>query len=512
MCADTSNSVNNVNTNNSNSNSLSKLMDLFVDAYSSSIQFYLRLNRSFLDALFVPFMDAREEIVEIRKGRQEGANHDPLFIYKQEYEYYRKLEKIIMAKIREKFDGNIREEGFVRSLSEFIDSSSMLAKAAGYGYIYQNTSNFNSFWNNTIIEPIRDKAFRTPSHKIYSERKYSLFHYDGLGGRGGEEQQNQKQRQLNENNSSNNRKSEASTVITTPLLIIYAFINRHYILDLLPDSSIVRNLQRQGFDIFAADWGTPSTYDKELTIGHYVNNYLANAIDYIRTHTGSEKVSLLGYCWGGDLALMLAALHPEKIKNVVTLATPGDFSIDNNLLALWTRAINPDTLIDTFGNVPSAFINSAFLLRSPIDYLHKYPHFFFERIEPIDLESIIEFFATEMWLYDSPPVIGEIYRQFVEDCYQKNLLIKNQMKLSDRLGEDGEPVDLGKIKVPFLNVIASKDDLVAPESSKALNNVIGSSDKTLIEFNSGHVGACIGSRAHRELWPKVGSWLKERSL
>ena len=152
--------------------------------------------------------------------------------------------------------------------------------------------------------------------------------------------------------------------------------------------------------------GTPSAYDEKLTIGFYVNNYLADAIDHITKHTGSDKVSLFGYCWGGNLALMLAALHPNKIKNIITLATPGDFSIDNDLLSVWTRNINPDNNANTFGNIPGAFINSAFLLRSPIDYLHKYTHFSFERTKPLDIESIIEFFATEAWLYDSPPVIG----------------------------------------------------------------------------------------------------------
>jgi polyhydroxyalkanoate synthase len=49
-------------------------------------------------------------------------------------------------------------------------------------------------------------------------------------------------------------------------------------------------------------------------------------------------------------------------------------------------------------------------------------------------------------------------------------------------------IDLSKIKHPFLNVIATKDDLVAPESSRAINDVIGSTDKSIIEFNSGHVG------------------------
>jgi polyhydroxyalkanoate synthase len=67
-----------------------------------------------------------------------------------------------------------------------------------------------------------------------------------------------------------------------PLLIVYAFINRHYILDLVPEVSVVRNLLTQGFDIFATDWGTPSTYDKDLTIGHFVYSYMDKFVEFIR--------------------------------------------------------------------------------------------------------------------------------------------------------------------------------------------------------------------------------------
>ena len=63
-----------------------------------------------------------------------------------------------------------------------------------------------------------------------------------------------------------------------------------------------------------------------------------------------------------------------------------------------------------------------------------------------------------------------------------------------------------------LNIIAKRDDLVAPSSSKALNDALmESQDNDLIEFNSGHVGLMIGKKAHKELWPKVGDWLRERS-
>jgi class III poly(R)-hydroxyalkanoic acid synthase PhaC subunit len=388
------------------------------------------------------------------------------------------LEKIVRSRISSIFNLRFRDEDFVSTLSHTVASYSALAKSTGFGQVYQSSSIWWANWNNNFIEPIRDTFWRTPSHKIAELEKYSLFHYESAD------------------------MSPAKTSNTAPLLIVYAFINRHYILDLVPEVSVVRNLLKQGFDIYATDWGTPSVYDKDLTIGHFVNRYMDKSVDLIRETTKSDKVSLFGYCWGGDLVLMYAALHPEKVKNVITVATPGDFSADDTLLSLWTKNMNVEALLDVFGNAPSVLINGAFQLRNPVENIHKYPHFF---EQPHGLESTLEFLATETWLYDSPPVIGEIYREFVKYCYQENLFINNQMKV------DGNIVDLKSVKVPFLNVVAQKDDLVQPVSSAALNDAVGSKDKSVIEFPSGHVGLIIGQRAHKELWPKVGDWLKHRS-
>ena len=356
--------------------------------------------------------------------------------------------------------------------------------------MYKHLSNKISLWNNDFIEPIRDTLFRTPSEKICEIEKYSLFHYIRPHNAAAENGNN-----LNQNN--------------TPVLIIYAFINRHYILDLLPQVSVTRSLLNQGLDIFATDWGTPSVYDKSLTIGHFVNRYLDKSIDFIRKITKSDKVSLLGYCWGGDLALMYAAIHPEKVKNLITIATPGDFDLDDSLLSVWTKAIKENYLLNAFGNLPGTILNAAFILRNPIEYSHKYFHFF-ER--PRNIEEVTEFFATETWLYDSPPIIGEIYREFSEYCYKQNLLIKGKMRIEKVNDENDTNINLKNIDMPFLNIVAKRDDLVAPNSSKALNDALTEShDKDLIEFNSGHVGLMIGKNAHIELWPKVGDWLKKRS-
>jgi polyhydroxyalkanoate synthase subunit PhaC len=415
--------------------------------------------------------------------------------YNRSWKGFAELDKILRSRFQKIFDEKFREERFVNSLSDTVASYSELAKITGLGKMYQGIYNRTAEWNNDFVEPIRDTLYRTPSQKICELEKYSLFRYN------------------RPKSSTNAEKASIPITHAPPVLVIYAFINRHYILDLLPEVSVVRNLLNQGgLDIFATDWGTPSVYDKSLTIGHFVNRYIDKSVDFIRKITRSDKISLFGYCWGGDLALMYAALHPEKVKNLVTIATPGDFDLDDSLLSVWTRAMKEDHLLDAFGNVPGILLNAAFNLRRPIEYSHKYFHFF---EQPHDLESIAEFFATETWLYDSPPVIGEIYREFVEYCYKENLLIKNRMRIEgpSGYGKDSDVIiNLKNINIPFLNIVAQKDDLVAPNSSKALNDALTeSNDKSLIEFKSGHVGLMIGKNAHKELWPKVGEWIKNHS-
>lgn len=408
------------------------------------------------------------------------------------------LEKILRSRIRRTIDERFREKDFIGALSDTISDFSELSKVIGLGKLYQLLSNRSSVWNNDFIEPIRHTLFRTPSEKLCEIETYSLFHYiDAKSLR----------------STSNSIEKEGGSDINaknTPVLVVYAFINRHYILDLLPEVSVIASLLRHGLDIFATDWGTPSVYDKNLTIGHFVSKYMDKSVDYIRKITNSDKVSLLGYCWGGDLAVIYAALHPEKVRNLITIATPGDFELDDSLLAVWTKAMKENYLLDTFGNLPGIMLNAAFILRNPIEYSHKYFHFF---EQPRSLESIAEFFATETWLYDSPPIIGEIYREFIEGCYKQNLLIKNRMRIEDSNDNSDMLVNLKNINMSFLNIVAKKDDLVAPDSSKALNIALTESyDKKLIEHNSGHVGLMIGKNAHKELWPEVGDWLIKRSV
>ena len=61
------------------------------------------------------------------------------------------------------------------------------------------------------------------------------------------------------------------------------------------------------------------------------------------------------------------------------------------------------------------------------------------------------------------PVPGEVFRDFVKWLYQRNMLVKNQMRVGRRI------VNLKRITCPVLNLVAAQDDLVPPAQSEPFN-------------------------------------------
>ncbi|MBI5741824.1 MAG: class III poly(R)-hydroxyalkanoic acid synthase subunit PhaC [Nitrospirae bacterium] len=290
---------------------------------------------------------------------------------------------------------------------------------------------------------------------------------------------------------------------SVPVLITYALVNRYYMLDLQPDRSLIRNLQQLGLDLYIIDWDYPTKVDMYLSLDDYINGYLNDCVDFIRESTGHRKVNLMGICQGGTFSTVYSAIYPGKIKNLVTLVTPIDFAGNGGLLNLWARYFNADTLADTFKVIPGDFLNNGFLMMMPFTLnISKYK----EMLEFTDSrEKMMNFLRMEKWIFDSPGQTGECYRQFMKDFYQENKLIKGTLKIGDR------KVDLKNITMPLLNVYAKADHLVPPNSTKPLNELVGSKDKELYEFNGGHIGVFVGSRSQKELAPAIAQWLIKRA-
>ncbi len=282
------------------------------------------------------------------------------------------------------------------------------------------------------------------------------------------------------------------------LLLVPNIINRPYILDLNDDVSVVGAFLRRGLDVYTIDWGYPGPEQHGTGFTQYVR-YVEKSQELI----SSGPLSLLGYCTGGIISLISASRRPEKVKNLILLATPVDFSMRDDPRVGAVSLFDVENAFWRYGNIPGEFANLAGVcllgLYSP---LFAASHEFLREMFSIELYR--DFWRRIRWLADAQAIPAVACRQLVEDCYRRNLLILNRFKI------DGRRVDLGSLRCSLLNVLARYDHLVPVESASALGKVYRGSDYQEMVFPSSHVGLSVSRRAHEELWPAVCDWLGER--
>ena len=137
-------------------------------------------------------------------------------------------------------------------------------------------------WPKVAAQAQRVKKGATPSEIVFEEDRVKLLHYPGDG--------NIKYR--------------------TPLIFVFALVNRPYILDILPNKSVVANFVKAGFDTYLVDWGVATDADRHLALDDYINSYLRSIVKHVRRRSGTDKVSLLGYCMGGTMRRHVHRLAP----------------------------------------------------------------------------------------------------------------------------------------------------------------------------------------------------------
>jgi len=191
-----------------------------------------------------------------------------------------------------------------------------------------------------------------------------------------------------------------------PLLMIFAPINRFHIMDISQERSVVKRLLSEGLDVYLLDWGYPGWEDSSLSLTDYVN-YVRDAIEDIKDKTGKNKVSILGYCWGGIIALIYSALNNQNVRNLILMAVPVDFSKDNTILANWARVIDSDQIVDEFGHLDGQVLDIGFLMRNPPRYTFDKYLKLFKRYN--DKQFVDTFISVEKWLYDTPIIPGNLY-------------------------------------------------------------------------------------------------------
>ena len=286
------------------------------------------------------------------------------------------------------------------------------------------------------------------------------------------------------------------------VLICYALVNRPYMMDLQPDRSLIRGLLKLGVDVFLIDWGYPDGADRFLDLNDYVNDYLRRCVERVCTLRGETQVNLLGVCQGGVLSLCFTALHPERVRSLITMVTPVDFQTPQDLLSKWVQPVDVQALVAASGNVSGDWLNTAFVSLMPFRLLsQKYMALLDIAHDPAKLDN---FLRMEKWIFDSPDQPGALFEQFITCCYQQNQLIKGDLVIG------GQRVELRNITQPVFNIFGTQDHLVPPAASRCLKQYVGSQTYAELAFDAGHIGIYVSGKAQREIPSAITQWLRKQ--
>ncbi|MGV8118624.1 MAG: alpha/beta fold hydrolase [Candidatus Xenobiia bacterium LiM19] len=289
----------------------------------------------------------------------------------------------------------------------------------------------------------------------------------------------------------------------TPLLIVPSLILRYYIMDLLKGHSLIEHLVNSGIDTYLVDWGVPGDEHGELTFDYYIDTFLRRMVRKVARHAGSGTVNLLGQCLGGTMAAIFTSLYPEKVERLVCLTAPIDFK-DAGLLALWTRKdfLNVDKVVSAFGRViPADFIHSCFQFLDVKATIERYKKLY---NNVLDSNFLYYYRAMDTWLNDKIPFPGLVFKKFIKELYQGNLLARGKLTINERAA------DLGAITCPVQIIAAEMDHVFPVSAASALVELVnGPVDYRVV--SAGHVTLIALLPQREETFRHISSFLSGES-
>lgn len=306
---------------------------------------------------------------------------------------------------------------------------------------------------------------------------------------------------------------EATTwkVQKTPLLIMPAWINKYYILDLQEKNSLVNWLVQQGFTVFIVSWVNPDESHQDIGFEDYLTLGADTAASKVLEITGEESLHMVGYCLGGTLlASYLAWLRAKKLDRRVSSATylttmldfeeAGDLKIfiDKEQLAILEETLEERGYLE--GNEMAAIFNSL----RPQDLIWSFVinNYLLGR-KPMSFDLLY-------WNGDVTRMPAKMHLYYLREMYLNNALIKGELTMA------GEQIDLSRIRTPSY-ILATKEDHIAPWRSTYKATQTYQGPIRFVLSGSGHIAGVVNPPAKNkygwrglDYFPRnPNSWFKQ---
>jgi polyhydroxyalkanoate synthase len=240
-----------------------------------------------------------------------------------------------------------------------------------------------------------------------------------------------------------------------PLLYVPPLVNKYYLLDLQPKSSLIRWLVEQGHSVFVISWVNPGPELADKGLADYIRQGPIEALDAIEQATGEREVDMFGFCMGGTLlAIALAWLaakgEGDRVASATTIGTMFDFS----RLGQWASFTEPEQL----RAMERHLLHKGFLAAQDLQAL-------FSAVRANDLiwSSVVNHYLLDReappsdilhWFADGAHIPRAFLLEWAGDVLKQNKLAQGGLVL------DGVAIDLGAVRTPLL-AISLKDDHVS---------------------------------------------------
>jgi polyhydroxyalkanoate synthase len=270
-------------------------------------------------------------------------------------------------------------------------------------------------------------------------------------------------------------------------------LNKFYVLDLRPESSLIRWWVDRGFTVFVISWVNPDEETADRTFDDYLVDGPVAALEAIEKITGVREVNAVGYCLGGTLlacaSAFLEARGDRRIVSSTYLTTMLDFSQPGDLELFideeQLNALQYPTDAEVVSKGQGAALACCSLLRANDLVWSFFINSYLLGKGPFPLDILY-------WNGDFSNVPSRMHGFYLRHMYQQNLL-----REPGGITLAGQPIDLRAISSPAYFLSAVEDHL-APWKSTYGGARLLSGDVRFVLSGAGHVASVIDSSDHGE--------------
>ncbi len=289
-------------------------------------------------------------------------------------------------------------------------------------------------------------------------------------------------------------------VAAEPLLYVPPLVNKFYMIDLQPKSSLVKWLVDQGRTVFVISWINPDESHRDCGVEQYVLDGIVEAIGQARERSGADTVDLFSFCLGGTLvsgalAWLAAKGRADEVNTATLIGSMVDFA-DMRDWAAFVHEAHLDALeghLERQGFIDSTELQQLFAAVRSNDLIWSsvINHYLLDKAAPPS--------DLLYWFEDG----ARIPHAFLKS-YNRGLLANNALKEKTGFAVGGVDIDLAKVKTPIF-LIALKDDHVSAWSAVYDGGKLFGGPVTFVLGGSGHNAGVINPPAAN----KHGFWTSD---